>query len=255
MTIGDWEQVPDGKMPTSELTFNDPNDFKDPNDLLGPSPPYEEAIRSTRRPDGPSRLRIFGATWGGIDVTAEIQGMVTLDRSDKFETVTLNMHTIHTALLPDPAVNVIKTLTVLYQYDDDQDPEMRLLNATQFAPQINVCITPTAHLEKAECFPSFFTSLNGATWRDADGQVEIIAVLYGTERIQTPSVLDELAQFFKGRRGQIRTTSSFFRTDPWLGVSKSWTVYFRLLNSATPTRVRCVTGMQDGALEVPWTRD
>ena len=250
MTTDGWEQVSNGKMPISEQPLNDGENSKGSDDL-GPSPPYEETVQSARRHDGPSRLHVLGATWGGVDVTAEIQGIVTLDTAGKFETMTLNMHTMHTTLLPDPAIGVIKTLTVLYQYDGD-DSEMQLLNATQFAPQIKIQITPTAHLEEVKYLPKFFIRLNEA-WMNY-GQTEIIAVLYGTGRIQTPSVLDELAQFFEGRRGQIRTTSNFFRTDPWVGMPKSWTVYFRVLNSATP-RVRCVTGMQNGALEVPWTRD
>ncbi|KAJ4288825.1 hypothetical protein N0V88_007152 [Collariella sp. IMI 366227] len=142
--------------------------------------PYEEAVKSTQDPksDSPSRLLILGATWGGVNVTAELQGAPFRP----FESITLNMHTIHTNLLPDPSIGTIKTLT-------------------------------------------------------------------------TPSVLGELAQFFRRERGQIRTTSEFFKTDPWVGHKKSWTVYFRLggLGEAVDEeRVRCVTGMEAGALEVPW---
>ena len=251
MTFDSWEQVPDGKMPASELSLHDHIDFKSSGDL-DPSPPYEEALRSTDTDEGPSILRIIGATWGGVNITAEIQGLVTIDPSGKFETVNLNMHTIHTSLLPDPAVGVIKTLSILYEYSGG-NCGMRLLNATQFAPQITIQITPTAHLEENKSVPDFFIDLKDAAWRN-EGQIEIIALLYGTSRIETPSVLEEFARFFEGRRGQIRTTSSFFRRDPWFGVRKSWTVYFRLLSSRNP-RVRCVTGMEDGALEVPWTRD
>ncbi|KAK0641393.1 hypothetical protein B0T16DRAFT_300684, partial [Cercophora newfieldiana] len=203
-------------------------------------------------PPGPPRLHVLGATWGGINVTSDIQGLVEIDPFTKnFERLKFNMHTIHTQLLPDPAISVIKTLTVLYRYDNE---ELRIMNATQFAPQINVRVTPTAHLDQEEglaktLYPKFFSTLSNAPWRSPSGRVEIIAALYGTGRIQTPSVLEELGEFFEGRRGQIRTTTGFFRTDPWPGMRKSWTVYFRFAGSGL---VQCVTGMEDGALEVPW---
>ncbi|KAK0610379.1 hypothetical protein B0T17DRAFT_466405, partial [Bombardia bombarda] len=206
-------------------------------------------------PSGPARLRILGATWGGIIVTAELQGMITVET---FEALTLNMHTIHTKLLPDPAIGTIKTLVVLYQYDDG-DGEMRLLNATQFAPHITVKITPTAHLdEEAKVLfdPVGGDGVEGGQGGGGQQQVEIVAVLYGTGRIQTPSVLEELIGYFEGRRGQIRLTDGFFRTNTWVGVKKSWTVFFRLRGVAgVSDKVRCVTGVENGALEVPWWRD
>ncbi|KAK0627382.1 hypothetical protein B0T14DRAFT_403755, partial [Immersiella caudata] len=207
-------------------------------------------------PSGPSRLHILGATWGGVNVTSDIQGLIEVDKSSQFERLKLNMHTIHTNLLPDPEITVIKTLTILYHYDSG---DLQILNASQFAPQIHIKITPAAHIDQGKgiaraLFPKFITTLSGSPWRSAseNGRVEILAVLYGTGRIQTPAVLEDLASFFEGRRGQIRTTTAFFRTDPWPGVRKSWTVYFRFVGSGV---VQCVTGMEDRALEVPWRRD
>jgi len=212
-----------------------------------PSPAYEDVVAGpSRSSNAQPRLRILGATWGGVNVTAEISGMVGDD-----ETISFNMHTLLLTLQPDPAPGIIKTLTVLYLYEDQG--EIRLLNVPEFIPSISVKITPTTHKEKVVCAqPTYFSTLSDPAWTDgADGQVEIIAVLYGTKRIKNPSALQELARFFEGRRGQIRTTTAFFGTDPWIGFRKSWTVYFRFASSR---RIHCVTGMQDGALEVPWTR-
>ncbi|KAK3386591.1 hypothetical protein B0H63DRAFT_468042 [Podospora didyma] len=260
MTIEDWEQVPDGKIPASELAYQNTNDdIKDPTD---PSPPYEESIAQPQ-PTGPARLKILGATWGGVIVTSELQSMIktpaptpssSSSAESSFETLKLNMHTLHTKLLPDPAVHLIKTLTVIYQYST-LGSELLLLNATQFAPQITVTVTPTAHEEKVRLgFPKFFSSLGStptAFWQASpQSRVEIVAVLYGTQRIQTAAVLEELARFFEGQRGQIRMTTGFFRTDPWLGVKKTWTVYFRFVGSMRG--MQCVTGVEDGALEAPW---
>ena len=91
MTFDDWEQVPDGKTPTSELAYQNTNDdSKDPTD---PSPPYEETIAQPQ-PTGPARLKILGATWGGIIVTSELQNMIkppppTASPTESFETLKL----------------------------------------------------------------------------------------------------------------------------------------------------------------------
>ncbi|KAK4449783.1 hypothetical protein QBC34DRAFT_83284 [Podospora aff. communis PSN243] len=250
MTAHDLDHVADGKMPLSEASLHIP----DPKDL-DPSPPYTESAvpPQSSAPTGPSRLHILGATWGGINVTSDIQGLIEVDKSSQFQRLKLNMHIIHTQLLPDPEITIIKTLTILYQYDGG---DLHVLNASQFAPQINVKITPTAHLDQSTgirqaLFPKFITTLSGNPWRSAsgNGRVEILAVLYGTGRIQTPDVLEDLASFFEGRRGQIRTTTEFFRTDPWPGHRKSWTVYFRFVGSGL---VQCVSGMENRALELPW---
>lgn len=82
--------------------------------------------------------------------------------------------------------------------------------------------------------------------------VEILAVLYGPREIEALGVLETLCNFFEGERGQIRMTNSFFKADTWPDHHKSWTVYFRFEGSG---RVQVVTGMENGALEVPWSRD
>ncbi|KAK1755473.1 hypothetical protein QBC47DRAFT_300683 [Echria macrotheca] len=267
--------VANGKTPLSELI---PPDTSSPSSHplsehpLSP-PPYTESATSTTYPISdtfpnpvlvPStpRLQILAATWGGVNVTPEIRGMIRPDKFGSYEKIKLNMHTLHTSLLPDPAAGVIKTLTVLYKYDTDN--EIRMLNVPQFAPQIWVRITPFSHLsveeqedagggKTAECFGV----VSGTEWRDEDGDgVEILAVLFGQGRITTPSVLEELGRLFAGKRGQIRTTAAFFRADTWVGMHKSWTVFFRFCGrDGRKGRVQCVTGMEGGALEPAWGRD
>lgn len=255
------------------------DNYSDDNDN---PPPYEESTGAApsqsadhhRR--GPPRLHILGATWGGVNVTADVQGLVTLDKSKTFETLKLNMHTLHTLLVPDPAPAVIKTLTVLYRYDSDAEGTAQLLNAPQFAPQVTVTVTPAAAAAESEKggvrgLPRLFVGVLRLenSWRDAEGRVEILAVLFGTEKVEKQSVLEALGRFFgggegspgSGRRQQIRTTLGFFETRTpqiFVPLAKSWTVYFRLLPrdqvaAGNMMRVRCVTGMENGALEVPWT--
>ncbi|KAK4168396.1 hypothetical protein QBC43DRAFT_202044 [Cladorrhinum sp. PSN259] len=247
-------------MPTSERALAD-DKLPDVN-----PPAYEDVVNPRNQiiTPGPPKLQILAATWGGVVVTAEIQLMVTPDRSGKFDTLSLKMHTIHTKLVPDPNIGVVKSLSVLYKYSDSN--EVRLLNVPQFAPQIAFTITPTDHAKpqinlcgQAGIPHHIFRDLDNDSWRDAHGKVEILAAMYGLQRVQTPSVLEELARFFRGKRGQIRTTSEFFRassTQAFVGPKKSWTVYFRLLSEEggeTARKIRCVTGWEDGALEVPWT--
>ncbi|KAK4184977.1 hypothetical protein QBC35DRAFT_466010 [Podospora australis] len=193
--------------------------------------------------------------------------MVKLDKSTEFEILNLNMHTVHTKLVLDPTVHAIKTLTVLYRYGSDAVENVQLLNTPQFAPQVTVTITPSAAAAESEktwkrlCgLPRLFVGVikTEKLWRDSQGTVEIIAVLFGTERIESPSVLEELGRFLggdPGQRKQIMTTSKFFETKairPYVPMAR--TVCFRLLDgsAARQATVRCVTGMQDGALEVPW---
>lgn len=245
-------------MPLSAHLPHDTKDSKDSNDDTNPSPPPYSESANPPPPPGPSRLHILGATWGGITVTPEVRAMITLDKTSPFERLKLNMHTLHTLLLPDPAPATIKTLVILYHYDTN-NTTVHLLNATQFAPQINVTITPTAHLDQNKgilcaAFPKFITTLGGPGTTGWDnlgsggGQARIVAVVYGTGRITATAVMEELAGVFEGRRGQVRTTTGFFGGDTWPGVRKSWTVFFRLGEG----EVQCVTGMEDGALEVPW---
>ncbi|KAJ7504297.1 hypothetical protein B0H11DRAFT_1981563 [Mycena galericulata] len=230
MTFDGWENIPN---PLSSMPLRDPPRYTDP------------------RHAGPPRLRILGATWGGVQVTAEVQAMVTTT-----QTVTFDPRTVSHILQPDPCFGVVKTLSVLYAYDDQ--PDVYLLNMTEQHPH-PVVIWSNAHQIRIEGPHQSFWTL-GAQWTGSGpsekeggsaGQVEILAVLYGPKKIETPSVLKELANFFEGRRGQIRMTNSFFKADTWLNRRKSWAVYFRFLGSE---RVQVVAGMEDGALEIPWSR-
>ncbi|KUI56936.1 hypothetical protein VP1G_04259 [Cytospora mali] len=205
---------------------------------------------------GPPRLRIIGATWGGVQVTEDIQDMVSAT-----ETVIFDMRTLHQLLQPDPAYGTVKTLSVLYTYEGLGD--VYLLNMTE-QERSPVSITPTARHspESSQHLHPSIRTLEVPFWKagrdnnrheDNAGhsEVEILAVLYGPQMIDTPKVLKELSRFFEGRRGQIRMTNSFFKVDTWPGERKSWVVYFRFVGSP---RIQVVTGMEDGALEVPWSR-
>ncbi|KAJ7235243.1 hypothetical protein C8J57DRAFT_1378627 [Mycena rebaudengoi] len=200
---------------------------------------------------GPPRLHILGATWGGIVVTPDIQYLASAT-----QTLTLDMRTLVHVLSPDPLPNTVKTLSVLYQYADAPEG-MCLLSTSELDPSASVW--PGVHQLYALPTPAEWQSQPvssiralGSTWRGEDDTgVEILAVLWGGKRIEMPSVLVELARFFDGLRGQIRMTNNFFKCDPWYNNKKTWVVYFRFANSE---RVQVVTGVEDGALEVPWSR-
>jgi len=230
MKFEDWESVSDDK--SEKSTYHS---------LDEPTPAYEKReVTVPRRPDQPARLYVVGATWGGVNVTEDIRSMVSAS-----ETLILDMHTIWRILLPDPMHGTTKTLTVLYQYEDSD--RIHLINTTEYVTPI--IVFPTAHEHGA---PASLKTLDRSWKASPYSPVEIIAVLYGPQRIETPSVLQELSKFFEGRRGQIRMTNSFFKVDAWPGRKKSWTVYFRFTQSK---RIQCVTGLEDGALELPWSRD
>jgi len=227
-------------------------------DILDPTPAYEEEASGSamagsvptaapppipKRPaDQPARLMVHGATWGGINVTDDVRAMVTADQQ-----LACDMRTLWQILLPDPAPATLKALTVLYQYDDSH--ELHLLNAHEGIKH-TMHVSKTAHEATqpgARCFAPV------AGWSPAAyGAVEILSVVYGPETITTPAVLLELASFFDGKRGQIRMTNAFFKKDTWPKRKKSWTVYFRFPGSKRGVQV--VTGMEGGALELPWSR-
>ncbi|KAK3384888.1 hypothetical protein B0H63DRAFT_471820 [Podospora didyma] len=239
MTLIDgWEDVGDVK--SEKMSFRTaPSTTDDEGD---PTPAYEESV-DYRPPGMPPRLRVVGATWGGVNVTDDVQSMVTAD-----ETVAFDMRSIHRVLVPDPAPGVVKTLSVLYQYEDQDG--VRLLHASEHMTHIQIYNTPDK-LATSEEHQHHLKPLE-RPWRAGPAaQVEILAVLYGPQRIETPAVLQELSKFFEGRRGQIRMTNAFFKTDPWPYHVKSWSVYFRFVDSK---RIQCVTGMENGALEIPWSR-
>ncbi|KAK4224073.1 hypothetical protein QBC38DRAFT_424170 [Podospora fimiseda] len=253
-------QVPNGTTPTSEQPFHD---FKLPDTK---PPPYEDIVIITSpqpplTPLGPPKLHILSATWGGVLVTPEIQLLIKESNSEP-PSLSLNMHTIHTKLIPDPGIGVVKSLSLLYQYSDSLD--IHLLNIPQFAPQISHTINHNDHFsdststkkKKIPCgLPQVsFASVNSTAWKDPQGKVEILAVVYGMVKVENPSVLEEMGRFFRGERGQIRTTAEFFRASSvqaFVGPKNTWTVWFRLLGDGVGGKVRCVTGWGDGALEVP----
>ncbi|KAK3346143.1 hypothetical protein B0T25DRAFT_460978 [Lasiosphaeria hispida] len=248
MKLDDWEEISDDEK--SSLPYRPARAFKGDDEIsieTDPTPSYEDAVSTAPRDASlPPRLQVIGATWGGVNVTGEVAAMADQER----QTLLLNMSMLKYTLLPDPAYGLVKSMTVLYRYEDEA--ELRLLNVSEDA--LAVRVSATAHESPPEYAMAKFTTIGGAAgaWRDGPkAQVEIVAVTYGPQRIQTPAVLQELAMFFEGRRGQIRMTNSFFRTDPWVDHKKSWTIYFRFVDSK---HIQCVTGMEDGALEVPWTR-
>ncbi|KAL2268230.1 hypothetical protein VTJ83DRAFT_3076 [Remersonia thermophila] len=248
---------------------------------LEPIPSYEESLSAPR----PGPLQILGATWGGVTVTQDLQRLAA-----GLDELTLDMKTLWTILTPDPAPGKLKVLTVLYRFDDDkgkgkdghgqgeeEEPEndlneMRLLSVPEDVNPSKVVISRRAAMrflgEDCEDGCSAQSGGSGAGGRRRDprvlhgrvgrawragpqGEVDILAVVYGPKKIETPSALTVLSNHFEGRWGQVRMTNAFFGTDPWPYKRKSWTVYFRFVGSK---RVQVVTGWEDGALEVPWSR-
>ncbi|KAK3949607.1 hypothetical protein QBC32DRAFT_348671 [Pseudoneurospora amorphoporcata] len=252
--LKDWENISsDGKDQGSEYPKTDI--YMGSSDA-DPSPAYQEAGHHDNmfphHPKQSPRLMIIGATWGGVSVTDDIRAMVASDDS-----ITFDMCNIWKVLTPDPAYGATKTLTVLYQFEGlNNNAGVHLLNIPEHTVVLSIRADKDADAREqkpAEEMSQFAQTIN-RPWRTGlpyNGSVEILAALYGPERIETPSVLQELAKFFEGRRGQIRMTNAFWKKDTWPGVRKSWTVYFRFADSK---RIQVVTGMEDGALEVPWGR-
>ncbi|KAK4152213.1 hypothetical protein C8A00DRAFT_44713 [Chaetomidium leptoderma] len=215
---------------------------------LDPIPSYEESQAAPR----PNALQILGATWGGVTVTADLISLV--GDSDR---LVLELRKLHTTLKPDPAPGKVKVLTVLYRFDDDGDLETRLLVAAEDSQPSKVVLARGGHAaaqqqQQPHSTTRFMNAKLERPWRAGpQGEVEILALVYGPKRIETSSVLSVLGNYFEGRWGQVRMTNAFFGPDPWPYKVKSWTVYFRFVGSK---RVQVVTGWEDGALEVPWSR-
>ncbi|KAJ7762278.1 hypothetical protein B0H14DRAFT_3510848 [Mycena olivaceomarginata] len=198
---------------------------------------------------------ILGVTWGGIIVTPDIQSLVSAT-----QTLTLDMRSLVHVLSPDPLPNWHKTLSVLYQCADAPEG-MCLLSTSELSTSVSVwpgvhqLYTPPRPAEWQSQSVSSVSALGPGAARRGEGDtgVEILAVLWGGHRIETPSVLAELARLFNGERGQIRMTNNFFKCDPWYNTKKTWVVYFRFAGHDSE-RVQVVTGVEDGALEVPWSR-
>ncbi|KAL2129105.1 hypothetical protein VTI74DRAFT_8222 [Chaetomium olivicolor] len=230
---------------------------------LDPIPSYEESIAAPR-PGG--SLQILGATWGGVTVTPDIQALV-----GESDALTLDMRTLWRHLTPDPAPGKTKVLTILYRFDTASSPDFPTAEAEQQQQQqldddgIRLLVIPetdtpsrvtlTRHATAEQLVQGSRSRIHttlAAPWHTSpSGQVYILAVVYGPRRVESPAVLETLGMYFEGRRGQIRMNNAFFGTDPWPYKRKSWTVFFRFVGSK---RVQVVTGWEDGALEVPWSR-
>jgi hypothetical protein len=238
----------------TKITLQDPDPHHAPAPELTHLDPIPSYDSSTSAPRAANALQILGATWGGVTVTPDIQKLV--GTSDK---LTLDMRTLHRHLHPDPAPGKIKVLTILYRFEDDDasegDDQFRLFSAAENAQPSKVTIARGAtaqHLTHSGR-NRFFHATLPRPWRAGpQGQVDILAVMYGPTRIETPAVLSVLGEYFEGRWGQVRMNNAFFGTDPWPYEKKTWSVYFRFVGSK---RVQVVTGWEDGALEVPWSRD
>ncbi|KAH6847102.1 hypothetical protein B0I37DRAFT_374298 [Chaetomium sp. MPI-CAGE-AT-0009] len=222
--------------------------------FLDPIPSYEESIAAPR----PNALQILGATFGGVVVTPEIQKLVgDTDR------LALDLRTLHVTCRPDPAPGKVKVLTILYRFDDDiPTTEVRLLLVAEDAGPASRIVRIDRHMTGQQQLQEraglraggerYFHGVLERPWRaGASGEVDILAVVFGPKRVEDPAVLSVLANHFEGRWGQVRMTNAFFGKDPWPYKRKSWTVYFRFVGSQ---RVQVVTGWEDGALEVPWSR-
>jgi hypothetical protein len=215
---------------------------------IEPIPTYEETMRLPR----PNALQILGATFGGIVVTPAIQALIIGDS----DSLTLDLRTLWRSLEPDPAPGKTKLLTVLYRFDDDAELDTRLLSVPEDAQPSKVTISRHAFVgqqaQQQRRDPRMLHEKLERAWRAGPkGEVDILAVVYGPKRVEAPATLSVLANYFEGRWGQVRMTNKFFGGDTWPYQRKSWTVYFRFVGSP---RVQVVTGWEDGALEVPWTR-
>lgn len=245
MTAEGWDDLADEKRPCPDSQNGGSplvhHPATPPPPQYGPSATnsliFNDGAPSTSTP----RLHVLAATWGGVIVTPDVQAMATTT-----ETISLEMNFLHRVLVPDPLPNVVKTLSVLYEYEGVTDGPCLLTIPETTPAWRNAAITPAAH-QVPKSAPS---ARLGPTWRY--GGVEILAVVYASRRIDKPAILNELGRFFEGERGQLRMTNSFFQCDPWPDHKKTWTVYFRFVGSK---RVQVVTGVEDGTLEIPWSRD
>lgn len=243
--LEDWEQVGN--------SLNDPEKMESTANLPPYSLPNSPTLPATK-------LRILGATWGGVQVTQDVQEMVS--RSNE---LFLDARGLCDELQPDPAHGVQKVLSVVYTYLSDEEiqscvsgcPGIFVLNLAEDtrAPVLTIRDNGVTGAGVIKTSPLRNVSLE-EPWTGSRGLVQILAVFYGPKRIEKPSVLRRLSLFFEGddggHRKQIRMTSSFFKGDTWVGHKKSWTVYFRFVGEKAG-RVQVVTGLEDGALEVPWT--
>jgi hypothetical protein len=157
----------------------------------------------------PRRLHILGATWAGVVVTPQVAAMVSTDNE-----VFINMNDLVHILSPDPAFGIHKTLNVLYQLDGQEGPA--LLNITEGHPTVAFAINNVIHetsLARGGVLPGApypaveqlpipwrsSTFYSGSNNSQSPPGVEILAVTYGPKRFTTPSILEELTNFFERR--------------------------------------------------------
>ncbi|KAK4229205.1 hypothetical protein QBC38DRAFT_359969 [Podospora fimiseda] len=212
-------------------------------------PSSRESSSSSSFPLSP-KLRILAATWGGAIITPSLRDMI----EPATQSLTLNISTLYAILQPDPAPNRRKILTLAYQFGQEKEEQIHILNLPEPDPtsyhdrppeDLVITISPDTlpHLN----------AVTGGIWSDDSGKIEILGVFYGPKRIQNQSVMEQLGGYFSGRIWQIRGIgNAFFGEDPWLFTQKSWTVYFRFLGSNKGVQV--VTGWEGAVLERPWGR-
>lgn len=223
-----------------------------------PSPTTTSTTLPPRR-----RLHILAATWGGITITPLLASMISSQQE-----LPIDLSTLGDVIRPDPAFGKVKTLAVVYQFDGQEGPALVLVNeeypvVRKFAISKDTLEGSLAQAQRNGTVPPAVTFLpvpfsvpppttsTTPYGGNAPQPVQILAATYGPKLIDTPAVLRDLADFFDGRNvHQIRMGNGFFREDPLRGQRKEWSVFFRFGNEG---RVQCVTGWEDGALEVPWS--
>ncbi|KAK0714218.1 hypothetical protein B0T21DRAFT_297322, partial [Apiosordaria backusii] len=263
------EPMPIADDPLPPYSLN--NDDSSPHGTPVPQSNTKSPQNSTRtqpREDvynGPPRLHILAAAWGGVTVTPAIKSLIRTSPPPPHgvgcQILPLEMRNMHSLLQPDPASGTNKVLSLVYRYDGDQYPTVLNLPET-IRPSLITIAKPSAVSQLGGANPGNggYRAIISQPWRSITSsssltgpKVEILAVFYGKKRIEHPAVLEELANFFEGRTRQIRMTNTFFRGDPWPYTIKSWTVYFQFVGSRVGVQV--VTGWENQALEQPWTRD
>jgi hypothetical protein len=246
-----------------------PPPYHDPRDGLYPLREKHQEPSPTLPPNHTRRLHILAATWGGITITPLLASMISSQQE-----LPIDLATLGDVIRPDPAFGKTKTLAVVYQLDGQEGPALVLVNeqypvARKFVVSKDTLEGRLAQAHRNGTVPPAVTFLpvpfsvpptsttaapygvNAGAAAPLPPPVQILAATYGPKHIDTPAVLRELADFFDGRNvHQIRMGNGFFREDPLRGQRKEWSVFFRF---GYEGRVQCVTGWEDGALEVPWS--
>ncbi|KAK4641893.1 hypothetical protein QC761_504830 [Podospora bellae-mahoneyi] len=262
------EPIPIGDDPLPPYSLNNDHPSSRDTALLRSDPKAPQVSVQPPREEvynGPPRLHILAAAWGGVIVTPTIKSLIRTSPPPPHgvgcQILQLEMRNMHSLLQPDPASGTYKVFSLVYRYDGDEYPTVMNLPET-IRPSLITIAKPSAvsQLGGANIGNGGYRATITQPWRSITSsssssgpKVEILAVFYGKKRIEHPAVLEELANYFEGRTRQIRMTNTFFRGDTWPYTIKSWTVYFRFVGSRAGVQV--VTGWENQALEQPWTRD